>query len=112
MLFKWWVITPYPDVHLPGEESLRDPECVEERPRDVEEAHEAEPAETGLRDGPLPPILDSIVSGRGYPGESEDYEDQSSVRPVSRCAELVPETDHHGQDAQHDDDWHVQYLGE
>ena len=31
-------------VHFAREESLRDPECVEERPCDVEEAHEDEPA--------------------------------------------------------------------
>ena len=84
------------DVHFAREESLRDPECVEERPCDVEEPHEDKPAQTGLCDGPLPPVLDSIVSSRSYPGQSKDNEDQSSIRSISRGPELVPETDDHG----------------
>ena len=38
----------YPDVHFAREESLRDPEGVEERAGDVEGAHEEQPAQTRL----------------------------------------------------------------
>ena len=38
----------YPDVHFAREESLRDPEGVEERAGDVEGAHEEQPAQARL----------------------------------------------------------------
>ena len=43
----------YPDIHFAGEEPLGDSECVEESARDVEESHEDQPAQTGLRHRPL-----------------------------------------------------------
>ena len=50
------------------------------------------------------------MRGRGDPGQPEHDEDEGPVGPVAGGPELVPEADHHGQDAQHYDHWHVDNL--
>ena len=102
--------TFYPNIHFAREESLRDPEGVEKCSGNVEEAHEDEPAQACLRDGSLPAILHSVVSSGRYPRQSKHDEDKSSIGAVSRGPELVPEADHHRQDAQHYHHGHVQHL--
>ena len=104
------LVTMEPNVHFAREEPLWDPEGVEKRPRDVEEAHEDEPAKARFCDGPLPPVLHGVVSGGRYAGQSEHDEDEGPVGPVPRRPELVPQTDHHRQDAQHYHHRHVQHL--
>ena len=85
-----YLVAVKPNVNFAREESLRDPEGVEESASDVKEPHEDKPAQTSLSDGLLPPVLHRIVRGRRYPWEPEHDEDQSSVGTVPRGPELVP----------------------
>ena len=51
------------------------------------------------------------MRGGGDPRQPKHDEDEGPVGPVAGGPELVPEADHHGQDAQHYDHWHVDNLG-
>lgn len=100
----------HPDVALAGEPALRHSQRVEERPQNVQQPHQDQPAEAGLADLAEPALDEAVVDGGNDARQAEAHEDSGAQRAQVRFAELVPERHDDREDAEDGDDRQVNEL--
>jgi len=104
------LMTVEDNVHFSREKSLRDSKRVHQGARDVQGAHEKQPAQISLVYGFLPAVSHGIVGGGSDPGQPEEDEHSGAQEPEARLSELVPQAHYHRRDTEENYNSEVDHL--